>query len=280
MLSISIMKTALAAATNPNHWSKIRWTILLTILVTSIWTVHNPALAFIIFLLPPIWALLHGFELFGKRHTLVVFAIIMTVSFVAEYFGVHTGKVFGPYFYNPDHAVNGFLWGGVPPLVTFSYISIGYSSYLVARIILGFPGKIKGAALIGIPILASMLTTMWDMSFDPIASYVHKIYTWYDGGAYFGVPFRNLTGWFMESLVFFGLATLYLQTVAKAKDFMKKPSALFLGEAVFLMAANALSTIVHEFSNPTPVQQSMALIALFGLGIPVVAASFRLLQKR
>jgi len=262
-----------------NHLDKVRWAILIAILLTNIWVVHNPALSFLIFLLPPVWALLHSLELFGKKHTAVIFSIIILVSFTAEYLGVHTGQIFGPYFYNPDHAVNGFLWGGVPPLVTFSYISIGYASYVVARIILGFPGKIKGAAVLGIPILASMLTTMWDMSFDPIASYVHKIYTWYEGGAYFGVPFRNFTGWFLESLVFFGLITFYLQTVPKVKDFMKKPSSIFLAEAIFLMAANAFGTIVKEFDSPTYVQQSMALIALFGLGIPVVIATFRLLQK-
>jgi putative membrane protein len=263
-----------------DHLAKVRWAILIVILLTNIWAVHNPALSFLVFLMPPVWALLHSLELFGKKHTAVIFSIIILVSFAAEYIGVHTGQLFGPYFYNPDHAVNGFLWGGVPPLVTFSYISIGYASYMVARIILGFPGKIKGAAVVGIPVLASMLTTMWDMSFDPIASYVHKIYTWYEGGAYFGVPFRNFTGWFLESLVFFGLITLYLQTAPKAKDFMKKPSSIFLAEAVFLMAANAFGTIVKEFNSPTYVQQSMALIALFGLGIPVVIASFKLLQKR
>jgi len=265
--------------TNSVHRTKIRWAILIAIAISSIWVTHNPALSFIIFLLPPLWALLHSLELYGKKHTLVIFTIIILVSFTAEYIGVHTGKLFGLYFYNPDHAINGFLWGGVPPLVTLSYISIAYSSYLVARIILGFPGRIKGAAIIGIPVLASMLTTMWDMSFDPIASYVNKIYTWYAGGAYFGVPFRNFTGWFLESIVFFGLMTVYLQTVPRVKDFMKKPSSLFLAEAVFLMAANAFGTIVKEFNNPTAVQQSLALVALFGMGIPIVIASFRLIQK-
>jgi putative membrane protein len=263
-----------------DHLAKIRWAILIAILITNIWVVHNPALSFLIFLAPAVWALLHSFENFGRKHTAIIFSIIVIISFAAEYIGVHTGQLFGPYFYNPSHAVNGFLWGGVPPLVTFSYISIGYASYMVARIILGFPGKIKGAAIVGVPVLASMLTTIWDMSFDPIASYVHKIYTWYEGGAYFGVPFRNFTGWFLESLVFFGLVTLYLQTIPKAKDFLKKPSALFLGEAVFLMAANAFGTIVKEFNSPTAVQQSMALIALFGLGIPIITATFQLLQRR
>ena len=58
----------------------------------------------------------------------MIFGIIILVSFTAEYLGVHTGRVFGPYYYNPSAKVNGFLWAGVPPLVTFSYISMGYCS--------------------------------------------------------------------------------------------------------------------------------------------------------
>lgn len=258
----------------------IRRTILALIAVTDVYALHNSALLFLVFLLPTIFVLMHSFELFGRKHTLVMFALIVVVSFTAEYIGVHTGKLFGLYYYNPSSTVNGFLWSGVPPLVTLSYVSMGYVSYVVARIIFDSPGRIKGAALAGVPLLAAMLMTMWDMSFDPIASYVHKIYTWYAGGAYFGVPFRNFTGWFLESFVFFGLITLYLHFFAKAKDYMQKPGKLFLGEVIFLMAANAFGTISKEFHSPSVVQQSMALIALFGMGIPIVIASFRLLQKR
>lgn len=258
----------------------IRWILLIAIALTDVFTVTNPSLSFIIFLLPITFAALHSGMLFGKKHTLVMFAIIIIVSFIAEYIGVHTGQLFGAYYYNPSAQVNGFLWGGVPPLVTFSYISMGYVCYIMARTILGTLGKMAGAALVGVPVLAAMLMTMWDMSFDPITSYVHHIYTWYEGGAYFGVPFRNFTGWFIESLVFFGLITLYLQLFAKPKDYLAKPGKLFLFEVVFLMAANAFGTIAHEFNHPSTVQQSMALIALFGMGIPIVIATIRILQAK
>ena len=117
------------------------------------------------------------------------------------------------------------------------------------------------------------------LTFDPIASYVRKIYTWYAGGAYFGVPLRNFTGWFLESLVFFGLITIYLQVFAKSKDYLAKPSRPFMAEVIVLVAANALGTVSHGFYNPTMIQQAMAIVALFGLGIPIVIASFRLGQK-
>jgi putative membrane protein len=260
--------------------TKVRWGILAAIAVTDVFVVKNSALSFVVFLLPIVFVTLHSCKLFGKKHTAVMFATIILVSFAAEYIGVHTGKLFGLYYYNPSSTVNGFLWGGVPPLVTFSYISMGYVCYVIARIIFNAHGKIKGAPLVGVPVLAAMLMTIWDMSFDPIASYVHKIYTWYAGGAYFGVPFRNFTGWFIESIVFFGLITLYLNIFAKAKDFMKKPGRLFLAEVIVLMAANAFGTISKEFHNPTATQQAMALVALFGMGIPLFIASIRLMQQR
>ena len=165
----------------------IRWIILFFIAVTDIWALKNPGLSFIVFLAPLIFVLLHSFKLFGKKHTFMIFGIIILVSFTAEYLGVHTGRVFGPYYYNPSAKVNGFLWAGVPPLVTFSYISMGYCSYVLSRIIFGKLGKLTGSAIAGVPIVAAMIMTMWDMSFDPIASYVNKIYTWYEGGAYLAV---------------------------------------------------------------------------------------------
>ena len=257
----------------------IRWVLLLVIAVTDIYVVKNPTLQVLIFFLPPIFALLHSFNYFGKKNTLVMFLIIIVVSFAAEYLGVHTGKIFGLYYYNPSPKVNGFLISGVPPLITLSYISIAYTSYVLARVVLGKLGRLSGISLASVAIVGAMVTTLWDMTFDPIASYVHNIYTWYAGGAYFGVPFRNFTGWFLESLVFFLIINVYLFSFSKNKDYSPKPSSLFLGEAVFLVAANAFSTIYHEFFRPTEVQQAMALIPIFALGTPIVIATFKLLDK-
>jgi hypothetical protein len=69
-----------------------------------------------------------------------------------------------------------------------------------------------------------------------------------------------------------------LNFFTKAKDYLAKPNRLFLAEVIFLVAANAFGTLSHEFNSPTMIQQSMAIVALFGLGMPVVIASFRLLD--
>lgn len=265
----------------PSTMTIIRWAILLVIGITYAYKVANPLLGFIVFLLPVTFALLHSFAYFGKKHTLIMFGLIIAISYAAEYIGVHTGVLFGFYHYNTAGSINGFLVGGVPPLVTFSYVSMGYTCYVMARIILAQFGKLKGWALLGVPVIAAMFMTVWDMSFDPVASYVQQRYIWERGGAYFGVPFRNFTGWFITTVTFFIAISLYLNYGAKVKDILAKPGRLFLAEPVVLMALNALSIIAHETSSkPTILQQNMALVALFGLGTFVVITTFRLLDTR
>src|SRR6218665_3944232 len=92
------------------------WVILAIVAITNIYIVKNPGLSTIIFFLPFVFALLHSFMFFGKKHTFVIFAIIMLTSYTSEFLGVHTGQVFGHYFYNAAPNINGFLIGGVPPL--------------------------------------------------------------------------------------------------------------------------------------------------------------------
>lgn len=259
----------------------ICWVILIIIAITNIYIVKNPGLSFVIFLLPFTFALLHSFMFFGKKHTLIIFAIIMLTSFTAEVIGVHTGKIFGHYFYNTNPEINGFLIGGVPPLVTFSYVSMGYISYVLARIILAQYKKLQGWMLLGVPILAALFMTMWDMAFDPITSYVQQRWTWETGGVYFGVPFHNFIGWFLTTLTFYCIISVYLHYGSKDKDYIQKPTKAFLALPIVYMAANAFSIVIKETTtNPTELQQAMALIALFGLGMPVAIATFRLAEQK
>lgn len=257
-----------------------RWVILVIIAVTNIWIVRDPMLALIIFFLPVTWAFLHGRKYFGQRNMLIMLGIIFVVGFLGEWLGVHTGRVFGDYFYNSNPKVNGFLISGVPPLVTMSYASMGYTCYMLARIILGAYGKISGWLMAGVTVLAAMFMTVWDLSFDPTSSVVNHIWTWERGGAYFGEPFRNFTGWFLVTGTFFLLIGLYLHFFSKPRDYAR-PTKKLLVEPLFLFAASALSIIVKEvLPDPTVIQQNMALIALFGMGTIAVMAFFRLVTDK
>lgn len=266
------------AQNSKNTW--FRWSLLALIGITNIYIVTTPAVAFLVFLLPITFALLHSFLFFGKKNTLVIFGIIMLVSYFAEFIGVHTGHLFGSYYYNND-GTNGFLLWGVPPLITFSYASMGYICYILARIILGQYSKLKGWMLLGVPTLAATFMTIWDMSFDPVVSYIKHLYIWEDGGAYFGVPIENFTGWFITTFTFFIIISLYLNVFAKDSDFIKKPKKTFLAEVIVGMFVNALAIIVKGFTpGATDLHQAMGIIALFALGMPMLIATFRLIETK
>lgn len=263
-----------------NRGAAVRWALLIIIALTNIYVVKNPLLGLLIFFMPVTFAFLHSKSYFGLRNTLIMFAIIIVVGFLGEYLGVHTGRIFGDYFYNSNPHVNGFLVGGVPPLVTLSYISMGYACYIMARIILGAYGKIKNWMLVGVPLLAALFMVVWDMSFDPTSAFVNHLWFWPTGGAYFGEPFHNFTGWFMVTGTFFVLITLFLYFYSKPKDY-RKPTKLFLLEPVFLFATSALAIILKEvFPDPTILQQNLALIALFGMGTIAAITLLRLAADR
>ncbi len=272
-------------ATNKNkqldRGALVRWTLLIIIALTNIYVVKNPMLGLLIFFMPVTFAFLHSKKYFGLRNTLIMFAIIIAIGFMGEYLGVHTGKVFGDYFYNSNPKVNGFLVGGVPPLVTMSYISMGYACYMMSRIILGAYGKITGWLMAAVPLLAALFMVVWDLSFDPMSATVNHLWFWEKGGAYFGEPFHNFTGWFMVTGTFFVLITLYLYFFAKSKDYIKKPTKLFLLEPVFLFATSALAIVLKEvLPNPTVLQQNLALIALFGMGTIAAITLLRLASDK
>lgn len=258
----------------------MRWVILALIAITNVWIVRDPLLALLIFFLPITWAFLHGRRYFGLRNMLVMLAIIFVVGYVGEWLGVHTGRIFGDYFYNSNPKVNGFLISGVPPLVTLSYASMGYTCYMLARIILGAYGKISGWMLAGVSVLAAMFMSVWDLAFDPTSSVVNHLWTWEQGGAYFGEPFRNFTGWFLVTGTFFLLISLYLHFFSKPKDYAK-PTKRLLFEPLFLFTASALTIVSKEaLPDPSLIQQNMALIALFGMGTIAAMAFFRLVTDK
>lgn len=263
------------------RWSTawIRWALIAIILVTNLVAVTNPALAFLVFLLPITFALLHGIIYLGAVPTLVAFGIIMVVSFTSEFVGVHTGFPFGAYHYNAD-GINGVLWGGVPPLVTFSYVSMAYTCYMLARVILGQLGRVSGGMIVGLAAVSAMFMAAWDLAFDPTMSTVRGLWTWDDGGAYFGVPLQNFVGWLLTTFVFFVIVTVVLNRVARERLEVQHPP-LFFAEVLAAFAANILALVVHGFvPGASAITQSMGVVALFALGTPLVIAALRLVSLR
>ncbi len=253
-----------------------RWALLVTILVGGFFNVHNGALSLLLYSLPVIFVFLHGGKYLGWRGISVFFVLIFVVTFVTEFLGVHTGKIFGDYFYNSQN--NGPMIAGVPPLVMLTYFSLGYSVYLVIRVLLGELGVIKGGKIAAVAVLGGMLMTLCDLASDPVNSTINQVYIWVNGGAFFGVPYLNFVGWFFETAIFFGVLGLIYGYWLKTPIATKKLSKWFLFEALVLFLAPILPIIFRPLWQTTNVDiyQAMSLIALFGIGTITLITGFRL----
>ncbi len=70
-----------------------------------------------------------------------------------------------------------------PVLLVLAYLGIGYVSWVLSLLILGYRDKpLKGVRLIAQPVLAGFLMCSWDLSMDPSWSTYHRAWIWLDGG--------------------------------------------------------------------------------------------------
>lgn len=256
--------------------SWVRWGLLALILITSFVSIKNGLWAILVYLLPTIFIFMHGSRFLGKKNITIFFVVVFMVTFIAEYLGVNTGRLFGEYYYNDIS--NGPLVGGVPPLLMLTYFSICYGTYWVMRIILGDFGIIKGMKIIWLSLLGGLIATLTDLAADPVNSTVNGVYVWTKGGIFFGVPYMNFTGWLIEIAIFFLIVSTIFAYWTKAPKLKAVPSKNFQLQPLVLFAAPVLPIILRPIwgEQPADIRAAMSLIALFGLGSIILATILRI----
>jgi putative membrane protein len=146
--------------------------------------------------------LAYGFAALGARRTLLFFVAATVISASAELTGTKTGWPFGGYEYTDFLGPK--LLGRVPVAVPLSWFYVGFASFVLAgAIAAGFRARERVVWSI---VLATWLLTAWDLVLDPSMAapqmqYIH-FWIWHESGPYFGMPLRNLAGWFATGLVF------------------------------------------------------------------------------
>lgn len=260
----------------PDKYSWLRWIILALITITSFLTIKNSGLAILAYLLPTIFIFMHGSRFLGKKNIFIFFVVVSIVTYIAEYLGVNTGKLFGEYYYNSMG--NGPLVGGVPPLLMLTYFSISYGTYWIIRIILGDYGVIKGYKIIWLGLLAGLIATLTDLATDPVNSTVNSVYIWTKGGIFFGVPYQNFTGWLIEIAIAFVIISTIFAYITKSPNLKKMPTKQFQLQPVILFASPVIPIILRPLwgEQPADIRAAMSLIALFGLGSIVLAAILKI----
>lgn len=119
------------------------------------------------------------------NRTLLLFSFIVFSSWIVEYAGVNTGKIFGDYRYG---TLLGPSAGGTPFILGFNWLLIVYCSASVAAIFnSGFLQIFAGASLM----------VLYDLVLEISAP--HLGMWWFDDGV---APWNNYVAWF-------GLAIIY-----------------------------------------------------------------------
>lgn len=145
-----------------------------------------------------------------KIKGLIFSAFVFVVSILVESLGVHTGAIFGQYFYT--NAL-GFAILGVPVAIGFAWVMVMATSHALASFVL----KAKFGATILYVILGSAIAVSMDMVLEPIAFLVNEYWIWQDGGFFYGIPTQNFAGWFLLSALFH--TVLYVVILRKDKMF-------------------------------------------------------------
>ncbi len=128
-------------------------------------------------------------------------AVSGLIGFAAEVIGVQFGWLFGRYSYTEVLAPN---WLGTP-LVMFCawFILIGY----VKQLLLSF--RLPVWSEVG---LGGLCMTVIDLLIDPLAAHPFNFWNWIETGAYYGIPLRNFSGWFIVSVLIFSVEKLMYRT--------------------------------------------------------------------
>ena len=159
---------------------------------------------------PAIFALVHGGILYRMKGISIFAILCLGFGALAETLSVRTGFPFGHYYFTE---VMGPKILQVPFFLALAYLGIGYVSWILALIILGYLDKpLTGVRVFALPILASLIMLAWDLSMDPNWSTLDHVWIWEEGGAYFGVPLTNFFGWFLTAYLYYQAFALYCRS--------------------------------------------------------------------
>jgi carotene biosynthesis associated membrane protein len=144
-----------------------------------------------------------GFWKLGARRTLLFFCAATIISATAELTGTKTGWPFGGYEYTSFLGPK--LLGRVPAAIPLSWFYMGFASLILADAIVA--GRILWSILLGTWLLVSRDLVLDPSMAAPNLQYIH-FWIWHETGPYFGMPLRNLAGWFGTGLIFITVGRL------------------------------------------------------------------------
>lgn len=187
----------------------------------------------------------------GFRTTLAFMIPAVCLSLSSELLGTSTGFPFGHYQYLSGLGYK--VAGLVPFTIPLSWFYLGLACYLLARCGLKVNSTSSWLSHLGAIALAAVLLTAWDFVLDPAMSQTaFPFWQFQEEGAFFGMPYRNLTGWLGTGALFMGVAAvLWRKTEIKlSRPQLTLPLIVYLVNFAF-GAAITVVALDSRFLFPT-----------------------------
>jgi putative membrane protein len=127
----------------------------------------------------------------AARRWLGAFTVVYLISLGSELLGTGVGIPFGEYRYT--EALGPMWFGHVPVVIPLSWFFMALPSYALARAAL--PGRPLARV-----VMASLVLLSWDLALDPAMSRATAYWIWAEPGAYYGMPWLNLFGWYVTGV--------------------------------------------------------------------------------
>jgi uncharacterized membrane protein len=182
----------------------------------------------------PVFSSLTAFNLWVSAFLLYFFSnttiqarllILALCGYLIEVTGVHTGHIFGQYYYGPTL---GWAVLEVPITIGFTWAILCLGS---AYTVLYFLPNISNKWLFGL--CGALITTLLDVLIEPVAIYFN-FWQWHRGI----IPLQNYLAWFICSFVL-----IYSLLEAAKKNQNNIAIHLLLLQALFFISLNVLLTL-------------------------------------
>ncbi len=211
-------------------------------------------------LLGAITVSLFAYRTFGWRNWLGFMVPSVLLSLSSELLGTSTGFPFGHYRYLSGLGYK--IAGLVPFTIPLSWFYVGMSTFVLAWAGLGAWGLKGWARKVGAIALGAMLLTAWDFVLDPAMSQTpYPFWEFQDPGQFFGMPYRNLSGWLGTGVMFMSVASLLwrIPTNTVGRRQLIVPLAIYLVNFAFgaIITVNQLDT---QFWIPTAISVLLGVV--------------------
>ena len=126
--------------------------------------------------------------------------LAFSITFMIEYMGVKTGKIFGDYYYGDTMLIQ---WGNVPVVIAFNWLILIMATNSIFMKVIGKKWLVS--------FLSPFLILIFDFVMEPVAMKL-DYWQWANGT----IPLQNYAAWFIIAL-FFSIILRFLNAIPDSK---------------------------------------------------------------